>query len=111
MIIFVKIMIFVFWGVCIIIGFLLIIGVVLDRFKINKDCFFFFLDFGLGFVIFMIVYVLIMICIFLVCLFDFFVFIYYVKKIVFIKYGVGRFYLLRKNDGFFENYIVYEWYG
>lgn len=49
MIIFVKIMIFVFWGVCIIIGFLLIIGVVLDRFKSNKDCFFFFFRFWIGF--------------------------------------------------------------
>lgn len=107
----VKIMTPVFWGVCTIIGLLPIIGAVPDRFKSNKDCLFLLSDLGLGFVIFMIVYVLTMICISLVCSFDSLALIHYAKKIAFIKYGAGRFYLPRKNDGLSENYTVHERYG
>lgn len=106
-----KIMTPVFWGVCTIIGLLPIIGAVPDRFKSNKDCLFLLSDLGLGFVIFMIVYVLTMICISLVCSFDSLALIHYAKKIAFIKYGAGRFYLPRKNDGLSENYTVHERYG
>uniref|UniRef100_K1Q8T5 Uncharacterized protein n=1 Tax=Magallana gigas TaxID=29159 RepID=K1Q8T5_MAGGI len=52
-----------------------------------------------------------MICISLVCSFDSLALIHYAKKIAFIKYGAGRFYLPRKNDGLSENYTVHERYG
>lgn len=107
----VKVVTPVFWGVATIVGLLPIIGAVPDRFKTNKDCFFLLSDLGLGFVIFMIVYVLTMICISLVCSFDSLALIHYAKKIAFIKYGAGRFYLPRKNDGLSENYTVHERYG
>ncbi|XP_062566334.1 uncharacterized protein LOC134228670 [Saccostrea cucullata] len=107
----VKIIVPIFWGVAAVVGLLPVIGAVPDNFKTKNDCFFLLSDLGLGFLIFMIVFILTMACISLVCSFDSIALIHYAKKIAFIKYGAGRFYLPRKNDGLAENYTVHERYG
>ncbi|XP_061162334.1 uncharacterized protein LOC133171580 [Saccostrea echinata] len=107
----VKIVVPIFWGVAAVVGLLPVIGAVPDNFKTKNDCLFLLSDLGLGFLIFMMVFILTMTCISLVCSFDSIALIHYAKKIAFIKYGAGRFYLPRKNDGLAENYTVHERYG